>query len=41
MDEEDHKWAVFLAAWLQKFPDDLVRPTELLASAEPGPGQPG
>jgi hypothetical protein len=41
MDEEDRKWAVFLAAWLEKFGTRSVRPTEILASAELGMDHPG
>jgi hypothetical protein len=40
MDEADHKWAVFLAAWLDRFRTDPVRPVDLLASAETGHDQP-
>jgi hypothetical protein len=40
MDEEDHKWAVFLAAWLERFGSGYVRPSDLLASAMPEYDQP-
>jgi hypothetical protein len=39
MDEEDHKWAVFLAAWIDRFGSKPIRPADLLASAEPGHDQ--
>jgi hypothetical protein len=35
-DEDDLRWAVFLARWLDKHGDRLVRVADLLASAEPG-----
>lgn len=40
MDEEDHKWAVFLAAWLDRFGANEVRPADLLASADSDRDQP-
>jgi hypothetical protein len=40
MDEEDHKWAVFLATWLDRFGTNPVRPAEVLASADAGHDQP-
>lgn len=40
MDEEDQKWAVFLAAWRDKFGSRLVKPSELLTSAKDGYDQP-
>ena len=36
MDEEDHKWAVFLAGWLARLGPGLVRVADVLASGEPG-----
>jgi hypothetical protein len=39
MDEEDHKWAVFLAAWIDRFGIRPVRPADLLG-AETGHDQP-
>jgi hypothetical protein len=40
MDEEDHKWAVFLATWLDRLGPSPVRPAEVLASADAGHDQP-
>lgn len=34
MDEEDHKWAVFLAAWLDRFGTDVTRVADVLADAD-------
>jgi hypothetical protein len=34
MDEQDHKWAVFLAAWLDHLGTAPARPAEVLASAD-------
>jgi hypothetical protein len=36
MDEADHKWAVFLAAWLDRYGGEFIKPADLLASAESG-----
>ena len=36
MDEEDHKWAVFLAGWLHRLGPGLVKVADVLASSEPG-----
>ena len=36
MDEEDHKWAVFLAGWLHRLGPGLVKVADVLASGEPG-----
>jgi len=43
MDEDDHKWAVFLSAWLDRLGPDLIRVSDVLASTDashdhPGPG---
>ena len=40
MDEEDHKWAVFLATWLDRLGTSPVRPAEVLASADTSRDQP-
>jgi hypothetical protein len=40
MDEEDRKWAVFLAAWLDKLSPGPIRPADILASADDGFDQP-
>jgi hypothetical protein len=40
MDEEDHKWAVFLAAWLDRLGGGLVRVADVLASTDTGREQP-
>ena len=40
MDEEDRKWAVFLATWLDKLGPGSVRPADVLASADDGFDQP-
>ena len=40
MDEEDQKWAVFLASWLDKFGSGYVRPSDLLASVAADYDQP-
>ncbi len=40
MDEEDHKWAVFLAAWLDRLGPRLVRVADVLASGDPGRDHP-
>jgi hypothetical protein len=33
MDDEDRKWAVFLAGWLARFGTEPVRPSTVVASA--------
>lgn len=40
MDEEDHKWAVFLAAWLDRFGGSAVRVADVLASTDADHDQP-
>ena len=40
MDEEDHKWAVFLAAWLDRLGPGLVKVADVLASGDPGRDHP-
>jgi len=40
MDEEDRKWAVFLATWLDKLGPGPIRPADILASADDGFDQP-
>jgi hypothetical protein len=40
MDEEDHKWAVFLAAWLDRLGQDSVRVADVLASTDTDRDQP-
>jgi hypothetical protein len=40
MDEEDHKWAIFLAAWLDRLGPGPVRPADVLAAADTGRDQP-
>ncbi|MHB1594927.1 MAG: hypothetical protein ACYCO9_14125 [Streptosporangiaceae bacterium] len=34
MDEEDHKWAVFLAGWLDRLGPGLIRVSDVLASGD-------
>jgi hypothetical protein len=34
MDDEDHKWAVFLTRWRERFGSDLVKVNDVIANAE-------
>lgn len=40
MDEEDHKWAVFLEAWLKRLGSNPVRVADVLADASTGDDDP-
>jgi len=40
MDEQDHKWAVFLATWLYRLGPGLVKVADVLASGDPGRDHP-
>jgi hypothetical protein len=40
MDEEDRKWAIFLAAWLDRLGPGLVKVADVLAAADPGRDDP-
>ena len=40
MDEEDHKWAVFLAVWLDRLGPGLVKVADVLASGDPARDHP-